>query len=78
MDVQARGASDKPALNGTVNGSSIQMTGKEVPQPVQIPAINLALTPAEVRSNNFNVTSAGTYGKHAVHDAPVHIAEPGH
>ena len=60
MDVQARGAADKPALNGTVNGSSIQMTGKEVPQPVQIPAINLALTPTEVRSNNFNVTSAGT------------------
>jgi hypothetical protein len=36
------------------------MTGKDVPQPVQVPAINLALTPAEVRSNNFNVTSAGT------------------
>jgi uncharacterized protein involved in outer membrane biogenesis len=60
MNVQARGAADKPALNGTVNGNTIQMTGKDVPQPVQIPAINLALTPAEVRSNNFNVTSAGT------------------
>jgi AsmA protein len=59
-NVQARGAADKPALNGTINGSNIQMTGKDVPQPVQVPAINLALTPTEVRSNNFNVTSAGT------------------
>jgi AsmA protein len=59
-NVQARGAADKPALNGTINGSNIQMTGKDVPQPVQVPTINLALTPTEVRSNNFNVTSAGT------------------
>jgi uncharacterized protein involved in outer membrane biogenesis len=59
-NVQARGAMDKPALNGTVTASNIQMTGKDVPQPVQVPAINLALTPTEVRSNNFNVTSAGT------------------
>src|SRR5262249_21925687 len=59
-NVQARGAMDKPALNGTVNATNIQMTSKDVPQPVQVPAINLALTPTEVRSNNFNVTSAGT------------------
>jgi len=59
-DVQARGAMDKPALNGTINGRSIQVSGKDIAQPVQIPAINLALTPAEVRSDNFNITSAGT------------------
>jgi uncharacterized protein involved in outer membrane biogenesis len=59
-NVQARGAADKPALSGTVNGSNIQMTGKDVPQPVTVPAINLALTPTQVQSNNFNVTSAGT------------------
>lgn len=59
-NVQARGAMDKPALNGTINASNIQMTGKDVPQPVQVPSINLALTPSEVRSSPFNVTSAGT------------------
>jgi uncharacterized protein involved in outer membrane biogenesis len=59
-DVQARGAADKPALNGTVNGRSIQASGKDIAQPVEIPAINLALTPAEIRSDNFNITSAGT------------------
>jgi AsmA protein len=59
-DVQARGAMDKPALNGTVAGRNIQASGKDIAQPVQIPAINLALTPAEIRSDNFNITSAGT------------------
>jgi uncharacterized protein involved in outer membrane biogenesis len=59
-NVNARGAADKPALNGTVNGSNIQMSGKEAPQPVHIPAINLNLTPAQIQSNNFNVVSGGT------------------
>jgi len=59
-DVRAQGAADKPALNGTINGRAIQVSGKDIAQPVQIPAINLALTPAEVRPDNFNVTSGGT------------------
>jgi uncharacterized protein involved in outer membrane biogenesis len=59
-DINAKGAADKPALNGMVNGSNIQMRGKEAPQPVQIPAINLNLTPAQIQSNNFNVVSGGT------------------
>jgi AsmA protein len=59
-DITARGPADKPALNGTVNGSNIQLSGKEAPQPVQIPAINLNLTPAQIQSNNFNVVSGGT------------------
>ncbi|PYX87445.1 MAG: hypothetical protein DMG68_11715 [Acidobacteria bacterium] len=59
-DIQARGPANKPALNGTVNARNVQMSGKEIPQPVQVPAMDLTLTPAEIRSNNFNVTSAGT------------------
>src|SRR5437660_6956976 len=59
-DIQARGAADKPALNGAINGRNLQMTGKDAPQPVQIPAINLTLTPSEIRSDNFHVTSGGT------------------
>jgi AsmA protein len=59
-DIQARGPADKPALNGTVNGRDIQASGKDIPQPVQVPAVNLALTPTEVRSDNFNVVSGGT------------------
>ena len=59
-DVTARGAADKPALNGTVAGRDIQVTGKEIAQPVQIKAVNLALTPAEIRSDNFQVSSGNT------------------
>lgn len=59
-DIEAKGAADKPALNGVVNARNVQMSGKEIPQPVQVPAMNLTLTPADIRSDNFNVTSAGT------------------
>ena len=59
-DITARGAADKPALTGTIAGRDVQVTGKDIPQPVQVKAINLALTPNEIRSNDFNVTSGGT------------------
>jgi AsmA protein len=59
-NVQAKGAADKPALNGTLTASGIQMSGREIPQPVQIQTINLNLSPSEVRSNPFNVVSGGT------------------
>lgn len=59
-DITARGAADKPALNGTVAGRDIQVTGKEIAQPVNIKAVNLGLTPAEIRSDHFQVTSGNT------------------
>ena len=59
-DIQARGSASKPALNGIVSARNLQMSGKDIPQPVQVPALNLNLTPAEIRSDSFNVTSAGT------------------
>ena len=59
-DIQARGPASKPVLNGTISGRDIQVTGKEIPQPVQIKAVNLALTPNEIRSGQFNVTSGNT------------------
>jgi AsmA protein len=59
-DIRATGPSDKPALNGTIAGRDIQASGKDIPQPVQIKAVNLALTPTEIHSDNFQVTSGGT------------------
>ena len=59
-ELQARGPADKLALNGTVTGRDIQASGKDIPQPVQIKAVNLALTPDEIRSDNFPVISGGT------------------
>jgi uncharacterized protein involved in outer membrane biogenesis len=59
-DIQARGAANKPALNGTLSGHDVQVSGKDIRQPVQVKSVNLALTPSEIRSDNFNVTSGGT------------------
>src|SRR5205085_4998737 len=38
----------------------VQITGKDVPQPVQIPAVDFQLTPTQVKSNNFNIISDKT------------------
>jgi AsmA protein len=59
-NIQARGAADKPTLNGTLAGRDIQISGKDIPKPVQVNALNVALSPTEIRSDNFNVSSGGT------------------
>jgi AsmA protein len=59
-DIQARGPATKPALNGTLAGHDLQITGKDIAQPVQVKTVNLALTPNEIRSDPFNITSGNT------------------
>jgi uncharacterized protein involved in outer membrane biogenesis len=59
-DIQARGPAGKPALNGTIAGREIEASGKDIPQPVHIKAVNLSLTPDQIRSDNFPVVSGGT------------------
>jgi AsmA protein len=60
LNVQARGAANKPALNGTITASNIEMSGREIAQPVHIQTVNLHLTPSQVSSDPFVVTSGGT------------------
>ena len=60
MDIKATGPATKPTLNGTINGRDLRASGKEIAEPVQIKTVNLKLTPAEIVSDNFNVTSGGT------------------
>lgn len=59
-NIEASGAADKPALTGTVIASNLQISGKEIAQPIQIQSVNLNLSPSEIRSNPFNVVSGGT------------------
>lgn len=59
-NIQITGAVDKPALTGTVTGTNLQMSGKDVAQPIQIQSVNLNLSPTEIRSNPFNVLSGNT------------------
>ncbi len=58
--IHASGPVDKLALNGSVNARDIQATGKQLARPVEVKSVTLTLTPSEIRSNNFNVTSGGT------------------
>ena len=60
VNIQARGAADKPVLNGTIAGRDIQLSGRDIAQPIQIHSINLNLTPTQIQSNPFNVASGGT------------------
>jgi AsmA protein len=59
-NIQARGAADKPTLNGTLAGRDIQISGKNIPKPVGVKVLNVALSPTEIRSDNFNVSCGGT------------------
>jgi AsmA protein len=59
-DIKAQGATDKPALNGTLAGRDISVSGKQIAKPVEVKAVNIALSPTEIHSDNFNVTSGGT------------------
>jgi uncharacterized protein involved in outer membrane biogenesis len=59
-DIQARGAMDKPALNGNLSARNLDISGKEIPQPVKVNEITLALTPDTVRSNEFAATTGST------------------
>ncbi len=59
-DIQARGAMDKPALNGNLSARNLDISGKEIPQPVKVNDISLALTPDTVRSNEFAATTGST------------------
>jgi AsmA protein len=59
-NIQIRGESAKPALNGTVTASNIQISGKDIAQPIQIPSATFNLTPTQIQSNTFNVTSGGS------------------
>ncbi len=59
-NIQVRGPAVKPALNGTITASNIQMSGKDIAQPIQVPSATFNLTPTQIQSNTFNVSSGGS------------------
>ncbi len=56
----ARGPATNPALTGTIAGRNLQISGKDIPQRVEVQALDLALSPSEIRSNEFAATSGKT------------------
>ena len=59
-NVHAQGPTDHLALNGTVNGRNLEVTGKDIPQAVKVPALDLTMTPQDIRSSPFTATSGAT------------------
>ena len=59
-DVRARGPASRPGFEGRVGLRDVAISAKDLPQSVHTPAVDLAMTPREIRSNDFTVTSKGT------------------
>jgi uncharacterized protein involved in outer membrane biogenesis len=59
-DVAAKGPVTKPTLTGKIAGRGLQISGQGIAQSVQVPAVDLTLTPASIQSNEFNATSGKT------------------
>jgi hypothetical protein len=59
-DVRAKGSTTKPELTGTIGGRNLEISGQGVPQSVHVQAIDVALSPTMIRSNEFNATSGKT------------------
>jgi AsmA protein len=59
VDLQAKGAASSPTLTGSVKARDLQLSGQGVP-PVEVKTLDVALSPTEIRSNEFNATSGKT------------------
>jgi len=59
-DLTAKGASNQPAMNGTLAASNINVSGDDLPAPVSVQGVTLSLTPQTIQSNDFNATSGST------------------
>ena len=59
-NIHAQGPTDNLALNGTVNGRNLEVTGADIPQVVKVPSLDLTMTPQDIRSAPFTATSGAT------------------
>jgi uncharacterized protein involved in outer membrane biogenesis len=59
-DVTANGPASLPQMNGKVSVKSLEASGNGLAEPVKISSLEIALTPEQARSNDFQVTSGNT------------------
>ncbi len=59
-NITAKGASTQPSMNGQLSARNLVISGKELPQPVKVNSIDLALTPETIRSNDFTASTGST------------------
>ena len=60
LDVHAQGPITKPVVNGNVEARNLNISGGELREPVQIDAIQLALSPDAIQSNEFTAKTGHT------------------
>jgi uncharacterized protein involved in outer membrane biogenesis len=60
MDVHAQGAVTKPVLNGQLSAKNVQIAGGDLPEPVSVDGLELALSPDAIRSNEFTAKTGHT------------------
>jgi uncharacterized protein involved in outer membrane biogenesis len=53
MDVHAQGAVTKPVLNGQLSAKNVQIAGGDLREPVSVDGLHVALSPDNIRSNEF-------------------------
>lgn len=58
--LKVRGPADRPTYDGNIAADSLVITGKDLPRPVEVKTLNLAMTPEVIRSSEFSATTAGT------------------
>lgn len=56
----AKGVANKPVMNGKVSAHELVITGKDLPQAVQVTNVELALSPTTMSSNEFVATTGST------------------
>ena len=59
-NLTAQGQMNRPAMNGTASLRDLEVSGSDIPAPVNVPAVDLTLTPQQVRSNDFTATAGKT------------------
>ncbi|HEY6249960.1 MAG TPA: AsmA family protein [Candidatus Angelobacter sp.] len=59
-DIHAQGDTAKPSMNGQLSARDLNISGQDLPQPVRINAIELALAPDTIRSNVFTASTGST------------------
>jgi uncharacterized protein involved in outer membrane biogenesis len=59
-DINLRGTAEKPLIDGSVAARDVQISGKELPQALHVPDVNLAFTPSVIQSDKFTIISGTT------------------
>ena len=59
-DIRLRGPASRPGFDGSLQLRDVSISGPDIPQPVRTDAVDLSLTPAEIRSNDFPASTNGT------------------